>query len=350
MKRTHPFSRLTGLLLLWLYGAAPPVAQPAAISIFDLIQAGGVSTIVLETDLEALLARRTSDDEVPAVLRFPDGEGELQPWELQVHVRGNFRRMRCDFPPLKFNFSKKQLAERGLADHNNLKLVTHCLDDWRGEEYLLREYVIYQMYRRLTDTSYRAQLVEIEYRNTATGRSLQRYGILLEDEKELAARLDSELCEDCYAVPQKQFREDLLAVHDLFQYMIGNADWSPKLLKNLKLLKPENGAPYALVPYDFDYSGLVNPYYAPRPSHLGIVSLKERVYLGFPHEADRLQEAYDCLRRLQPAFFNVIRDCPGLKRQARREIIKYIDSFYDQLAKSAPDFEELQPPASFQKH
>lgn len=338
-------------LTLPVFFAMPLSGQSAGPSVFDLLQREAVvPRVVLELDIEAMLARRNSDEEIPAVFSFPDEEGVQQSWDLDVNVRGNFRRMKCDFPPLKLNFSKAQLEDRNLSNHNNLKLVTHCLDDWRGEEYLLREYVIYQMYRRLTDTSYRAQLVEIEYRNTGKGGSLTRLGFLLEDEKELADRLDSELCEDCYAVPQERFREDLLAVHDLFQYLIGNADWSAKLLKNLKLLKPDQGGPFALVPYDFDYSGLVNPDYAPQPTHLGIRSLRERVYLGFPHPAPQLQRAYEQLLHLQPAFYALIKACPGLKKAVRREMQKYVESFYDQMARMAPDFEDLQPVSPLQKH
>jgi len=343
-----PFAVLISLSFFFPFPGPVLHGQPAGLpSVFDLLKREGVPKVVLEMDIEELLARRRSDEEIPAVFYFPNEDGGRQSWELEVNVRGNFRRMKCAFPPLKLNFSKAQLRERGLADHNNLKLVTHCLTNWRGEKYLLREYLAYQMYRQVTDSSYRPQLVEIEYRNTGQGASLTRLGFLLEDEKELAARLNSVLCEDCYEVPQEKFREDLLAIHDLFQYMIGNADWSVKVLKNLKLLQPNDDSGYVLAPYDFDYSGLVDPSYAPQPTHLGISSLKQRVYLGFPHTASQFQRAYAYLIQLQPLFYECIDICPKLSGPARRDLRQYLKSFYGQMAKIAPGFEELRPVSPF---
>ena len=52
----------------------------------------------------------------------------------------------------------------------------------------------------------------------------------------------------------------------LFEYMISNTDWNVSLLHNIKLIRKKDTKEIIVVPYDFDYSGLVNADYAvPNP-------------------------------------------------------------------------------------
>ena len=56
----------------------------------------------------------------------------------------------------------------------------------------------------------------------------------------------------------------------LFEYMIGNLDWSVPVRHNIKLIVPkeDSNAIAFPVPYDFDYSGLVKTDYAIPPPEL----------------------------------------------------------------------------------
>ncbi len=62
---------------------------------------------------------------------------------------------------------------------------------------------------------------------------------------------------------------DLLA---MFQYMIGNGDYSVTGRHNLRILAMATSGPsgFIPVPYDFDYTGLVNTHYAIPGESLGI--------------------------------------------------------------------------------
>jgi len=70
-------------------------------------------------------------------------------------------------------------------------------------------------------------------------------------------------------------------------YMIGNLDWSMRAgpagegcCHNGRLLAG-NGPYYTPVPYDFDYSGLVDAPYAVPPDGFKISNVKSRVYQGY---------------------------------------------------------------------
>ncbi|MCB9349767.1 MAG: hypothetical protein H6573_19980 [Lewinellaceae bacterium] len=67
-----------------------------------------------------------------ATLSFLDKQGNRQEWPLDISLRGKFRRMHCkDMPPLRLDFSKKDLEEAGLAQFDDLKLVNYCMGDDR---------------------------------------------------------------------------------------------------------------------------------------------------------------------------------------------------------------------------
>lgn len=331
------FALITGFP--WLLAGTADSTNTA----FDLFYQQGITLkeVELEFDLEQIEAHRRDEEEFPGVFRFTGPGGEQESWDIKLNVRGRYRRMVCDFPPLKINFYKDDLEERGLKKHNNLKLVTHCLDNWRGEDYLLREYVAYKMFQELFGVSYRAQLVRVRYIDSASGKNTDHYGIILEDEKELADRYDSDLCEDCYAMSQDSFDQRYLVRLDLFQFMIGNADWSAKILRNLKMLKPCNGDPYYLVPYDFDFSGIVDPNYVRLPSSLGIRSVRERVYLGFEHEASEFRQAYSYFESNQDELYQIIEACDYLSNNSQNYLKRYLNGFFRYMKLIAPEYEPL---------
>jgi len=78
----------------------------------------------------------------------------------------------------------------------------------------------------------------------------------------------------------------------LFQYMIGNPDYSVPLRHNVKIVElPGFGAAgYTAVPNDFDYSGLVDAYYAVPSEYLdqkvnkSVVSYLEEYFEGAAHQ------------------------------------------------------------------
>src|SRR6266508_3645239 len=99
-----------------------------------------------------------------------------------------------------------------------------------------------------------------------------RYGFLLEDDRDLAARNRDTLIEQ-QGLLQEDIDSQNMGLVAVFQYMIANTDWSVWGLHNIKLLRDSAGATYA-VPYDFDWSGVIAPPYARPDPRLGAPLLR----------------------------------------------------------------------------
>ena len=116
----------------------------------------------------------------------------------------------------------------------------------------------------------------------------------------------------------------------LFQYMIGNTDWAVPLNRNVKLLLDKTdslSAPY-IVPYDFDYCGLVNADYAVPVPELEIASVRDRLYRGFPRTMEELQATLQLFRDKKNAIYSLITNMEALSDYHRDDMIQYLDGFF----------------------
>lgn len=317
-------------------------------TIFDEFYGEEVLEIKLETDLTALIGDRQSDDYQHAILTFTNKEGGVEMHDLKVKVRGKFRRRVCDFPPIKLNFSKDRLMERGyVAEYDKLKLVTHCLEDKSvSKENVAKEYLAYRLYNELTEKSYRTQLVKINYVDSKGRVSrIKRYGVILEETDEMAHRAGGKECEECRGLPASEFNTEVANLMAVFQYMIGNSDYDMDMMRNLKMVRPYLGGGVIPVPYDFDFAGLVNPSYAIPNSDYGLVSVKQRVFLGHKVDSAVLSNTLDRFLERRSAMEAVVEDAPLLNRNERNNIIRYLDTFYaevDSIMRGAPEQQTLR--------
>ena len=315
--------------------SVPGLAFAGSPSIFNELEREGVLAVELELSLSTMESLAKTDEEQPAVFRFTDKLGQTQEWRVDVNVRGRFRRRICSFPPLKIDFSKKELESRGLLPFDDLKLVTHCQEGKEGEEAVLREYLAYKLYSQLADYNFRAQLVKITYINTDDGARLAKYGILLEDTDELAARMNSEECEACYGLDASRIDSRAYGIHALFQYMIGNTDWSLAMGRNLKVMKPSDGTNYRIIPYDFDFSGLVNAGYAVPNQDVGQRFVGQRVYMGEKIARSDLERTIHFFQSKKEALLRCVKEFSLLDEGSRRELARYLERFYDSLEREA---------------
>jgi len=146
MTYARTFTILTLLLL---------VLPLSARSIFDLVYTGNDEPVAirLEVPVDSVLAKVNTKQD--AYLKFTDVNGRVQNWDLNVSIRGKFRRQRCEFAPLKLDFGKKDLRKVGLEDWDKYKLVSTCSSDPLAKNLVLKEYLAYRAYNILTPQSYR---------------------------------------------------------------------------------------------------------------------------------------------------------------------------------------------------
>jgi hypothetical protein len=281
--------------------------------------------------LEELKEDRSQEsEERPAVVRILGAAGEAIEVPLKVRTRGRFRLQTniCSFPPLRLNFQEGKPAGTVFDGQDKLKLVTHCHDRDSFVQNVLEEYLAYRIYNQLTDRSFRVRLAEITYVDTSGKNDpLTRMAFLIEDEEALASRLGG-MALDIPGARATAFEPLETGAMFLFQYMIGNIDWSTANSQNLEVIRV--GTDHYAVPYDFDWSGLVDaPYAGPSPlTERRHESVRERLYLGVCWDAIDYPAVFELFQEKRPLVFQAIREVPFLTESNVRIASDYIEEFY----------------------
>lgn len=329
---------LVGLLLVicWtqVFAQAPD---------YDLFGTEAPLKVRLEFDQKQLVRKKYKDDYHEAVFTYTLEDGTSRTEAIRIRARGEFRKKHCSFPPLTLNFKQVEDDDRVFSAFNKLKLVTHCKETEIYQQYLYKEFLIYKMYNQLTDYSFRVRLLEITYVNSKDpSDSSLHYGFLIESIKELAERHDSFELEVADIHPTLTDPRYMNLV-DVFQFMIGNTDFSVYHLHNIKLLKFNDfrkERPVS-VPYDFDYSGMVNAHYAIPDPVLGIKKVRERVFWGYCQTEDLFELNYRIFQEKRAQLYAVINDFPLLDTREKRSMSSYLDSFYEIIDAPASRQREL---------
>ncbi|MEM1215047.1 MAG: hypothetical protein AAGJ82_05155 [Bacteroidota bacterium] len=313
---------LTGLLMSM--STAPLSGHPQrGTSLFDRLEQPELTHFTLTFNTNHLSEMKYQDEYFPATFTHA-GEN----WDAKIKVRGRYRRRVCDFPPLKLKFSKDMLEAAGLQRHNKFKLVTHCSDNFDGADNVVREQLTYDLYRLMTGEGYRTQLVKVTYRDAATGESTERFGILIEDTTEMAHAHGGDECEDCVNPAAAQFVAGNLEQVALFNYMIGNSDYDTRMMRNVKVVQQRAGGQYKLVPYDFDFSGLVMTEYAKPNVNYGQTSVQDRVWIWDFSTAPQLNNVVADFAAKQDAAFDLVANYPHLSTKSKRQITKFLTEFF----------------------
>lgn len=291
--------------------------------------------LTIVTDLKQLFKDRdtTKEERIPARLWYNAPEGESDSMAVELATRGHSRLKKgtCDFPPIRVYLPVKEARPRLFTGQGSLKLGVTCKpnrDDYH--QYVLQEYVIYPIYNLFTDMSFRARRVRTSYiQEGSTDTVSVSPGFFLEDVDDMAARNGGEVFEQL-GVRFGDVDEQSLALVGVFNYMIGNTDWSLQVLHNIRVLKIPPGLYYP-VPYDWDFSGIIKtPYAAPSPQ-LPIRDVRERLYRGACFEMTVFQPVLEQFRQKKDTIYAMYRNLEGFDPRKLAETTKYLDDFYQTI-------------------
>jgi hypothetical protein len=286
-----------------------------------------VLQIKIETNIKALLKDRGQTPQYHwAKLSYTDDKGESVSFPIKAKVRGNFRRSpsNCVFPPLLLNFSKKEAKNTLFDNQDKLKLVTECIN----ENLVFHEYMAYQIYNIITDLSFKARLTEVTYIDSLGKKEPDvEFGILIENETDVAKRIAAK---NAYRqnVSSAQYDTIQMLTVFMFEYLIGNNDWSVSALHNIKQFI-KTGKLFLPVPYDFDHAGIVEANYALPPPQLEIANVKERLYRGLNYPPSVFQHVFDKFNSVKPQIYALYQGNPLLNASYIKRTLKYFDEFYD---------------------
>ena len=275
----------------------------------------------------------------PGVLTITGTAGSLP---VRLSPRGITRRKSetCSFPPLRVEFAQPPAAGSLFAGQRRLKLVTHCQQSESFQQYLLLEYSAYRLFNLIDPVSFRARLASIDYSEPDGRKPIRRLGFFIEDLGDIARRNGFADARVGVRIKSAELDPRYAARVALFEYMIGNIDWSmhagpagDECCHNIRLLTAAPGRPpYIALAYDFDYSGLVDAPYAVPPEGIKVSSVRQRIYRGYCRTNDQLLAVAADFRAKRPDFEAVYSSIPAMSARTRSKALSYLAGFFKDIA------------------
>jgi hypothetical protein len=306
-------------------------------TMIDLFGSDELLDVSIYMDLEGFLKSTSPNASFNAEIIINNGPSDTIRSNVKLKYRGILRRSKevCSFPPILVVFNKPLYEDS--VKIKKLKLVTHCQPGSITDEYVLREYLVYKMFNAMTDTSFRARLLKVNYMDVnKKKKTVVKYGIFLEPLDMLAKRINtvivkSEKLNSSAMMPRVM---DRLAI---FNYMVANWDWSVPGQHNVKILQPmifQAGDKGIVVPYDFDLTGVVNANYAVPPPNVPISSVRQRLFWGPCRDKEVYRQDLMEFAARKADIYAVIENCQYLSKGSKKDILYFLDEFFDQLEKS----------------
>jgi len=304
----------------------------------------GILEIRLETDMKQLVKGKMSEQYQPAVFSYTDKDGTLKRYEVEIKARGKTRKEICQHPPIKVKFKRTVLEAEGFGPYNEMKVVWQCQGSKVYEQYIYREYMTYQLYAMLMSSSFRTKLVRINVVDPKNpDRKLEKIGFMVEDEEQVADIIGGVMSEEPPKSMTSIIRQPLL-IFGVFQYMIGNTDWSFGNLHNTRFIKlPGQVTRLIPVPYDFDYAGLVGTPYAVPHESLSLSSVRERMYRGSPCSETELTLVRQKFLDAKPKMMALCESFPHFDKLSRVDFIEYLNEFFTLLDDPKKFYRAINP-------
>ncbi|HEX5150637.1 MAG TPA: hypothetical protein VFW07_04280 [Parafilimonas sp.] len=319
--------RILLIVVTVLYAGFLPGTRAQKIDEVKFFEEDSIINAKLSMDISKFIKSSSKPAYMPATFTCTIGDSIVSE-EIRIEARGNVRRQICYMPPIKMNFHNP--ASPKLYPLNTLKMVGPCKTNEEHDQLVLKEYLIYKMYNLLTEKSFRVRLLNLRFEDSkGNKKSFNQHAFLIESTKEMAKRSACKAFKNTKINTENTNRGQMTLVA-IFEYMIGNTDWSVPGGHNIVLmqLKKDSTARPFVVGYDFDYAGLVNAEYAVPTEDLGLESVRERLYRGFSRTPDELNTAIAVFNDKKDSIYSLIKNFTLLTERNRGEIIQYLDDFY----------------------
>lgn len=289
--------------------------------------------LTLTTNLKEIVRERDSTELhwFGAELSYTDDKGVVRKLPTELKARGHFRRQarNCGFPPLFIRASKAARDSSILQGNPLLKIVTPCRPNQADyQQYILLEYMMYRTYEVILDVHHRTRLANITYKDsTDKVKPIVVTAFLLEIGEEVADQHKLKFSETAGALFD-DVEPTTLNRLSIFEYWVGNTDWSLSALHNIEMLRDSLGT-YTPVAYDFDWSGAVNARYSfPNPT-LGIRTVRERLHRGPCRTAEEWAPTLAHYRAKRAAIDSVwAMPIAGLDPKSRADTKAYLDQLW----------------------
>ena len=297
----------------------------------DLFGREDVLNMTLKSDFKTFRRTRTKDIYLSADMTCIVSDSFQVTHPVRLKARGIYRKANCAMPPIWLNIRYAGIETRELAGIRRMKMVTVCRSGDQYLGFLLREYLVYKIYNLLTPYSYRVRLINLKMVNTGKGNKEEFcWGFLIEPDELMAERLRAKVIKSD-KLSMRTVNQEAMDRLAMFQYMIGNPDYSVTGRHNLKILAIKTSDPsgFIPVPYDFDFTGIVNANYATPNETLPIGSVKERYFVGPCRDRASYESAIGALQAVRDEIESTIWAFDYLDEDDRFDMIGYVESFFN---------------------
>lgn len=315
------------LALVWL-----PLVLHFPAGADPLFESDEILRLTLSAPFTRLRAERKKEKRYPAILKL--NNAEAIPIEIQVRGNNRLKKSICDYPPLKLHLNKKKVKNTLFRKQSELKMVVLCKTRSRYSQYLRMEYLAYKLFAMVSENNFRVRWLDITYTNK--GERQRQNAFFIEQKKRMGKRLGlTQVHEN--RIPPSKLAHDQAVLVDLFQFMIGNTDYSNlqapatrDCCHNIKLMefKKGSGSGFIPIPFDFDNSGLVNARYATPPDSVPIQSVTQRNYRGLCAGNPHLQHAISVYHGSKERMIALISEDEFLHKRIKKRAVKYITNFF----------------------
>ena len=328
------------ICILLLATSLPGYADSA-----PLFESNEMLSVVIEAPMQDLSRQRHKRPVFPGKFRYTDASGDAHEFSVKVSTRGNSRLDLCDYPQLRIIFDPAETKGTLFEGQDKLKLVRQCLRGRNGQDGLLLEYGIYRAYNVVTDYSFQVRKLTVNYRDSESSRrDRTQAAFFLEDDNAVAKRLHRERIRPP-EVKLAQMKPVETTHNLLFQYLIGNTDFAVK--KGVKgegcchngrvIAEAGKQQDWVILPYDFDYAGIIDTDYALPGKGLPIRRVSTRLYRGFCWQNELLPDSIRLFNEKRSDVETALLPSDVSAGKSRR-----VKSFIERFYKIVNDPEELK--------
>ena len=251
-------------------------------------------------------------------------DGKEFNFTTSFELGGKTRRKVCKMPPVKLNIKKKELALQGFSKElDKSKIVFQCNTSKSMAEAIKMEKVLYDLYAVVSPYARRSKMIKVEIQ----GEKKTFDAFLLEDDDDFEVRTGTKILKNKTIATTALNREEYVKMC-MFQYMISNADWSARKGHNTDLYRRLEDNSLIVVPYDFDYSGIINNTYAVAPENLPIERVTQRYFMDKNIKIEELTMCINHFLEKEEMMYSTIQEASFLSDGSKKKLTKFINEFY----------------------
>jgi len=331
-QKKHPYLLYQlNLILIFCWIDTKAQDDTSSNSYTELFDANNPFEINLILDVKSFIKNKDVDEYVDAKISYYVKDCTLVEKKVKIKPRGNRRKSVCYLPPIRIDFMDDDYQQELFDSWGKMKLVSSCKAATNFEQYVLKEYLAYKAYETLTEISFKTYFMKVNFIDSeGKKKPFSSYSFMLEDIDDLADRNDAVEVEINGLLPVHLYRPVMNLV-GMYQFMISNEDWHMPNLHNMKLIKStDHKKPQPIpVPYDLDYSGLVNANYAVQHERIPVESVTDRYYMGTCLTDEEYQIVIKNFLDHKEDILNLFKESNYLQKGSKNYSINYLNVFFD---------------------